>query len=43
VEYGLDIIFRSEWLKEGSAVVGSHHEKFEGNGYPAGLTGDSIP
>ena len=43
VNYGLDIIFRSAWLKEGSAVVGSHHEKYDGNGYPAGFKGDAIP
>jgi HD-GYP domain-containing protein (c-di-GMP phosphodiesterase class II) len=43
VKHGLDIVFRSAWLKEGSSVVGSHHEKYEGNGYPAGLKGDAIP
>lgn len=43
VNHGLDIVFRSEWLKEASLVVGSHHEKFEGNGYPAGLKGEAIP
>jgi HD-GYP domain-containing protein (c-di-GMP phosphodiesterase class II) len=43
VKHGLDIVFRSAWLREGSAVVGSHHEKYEGNGYPAGLKGETIP
>ena len=43
VKHGLDIVFRSAWLKEGSAVVGSHHEKYEGNGYPEGLKGEAIP
>jgi HD-GYP domain-containing protein (c-di-GMP phosphodiesterase class II) len=43
VNHGLDIVFKSVWLKEASAVVGSHHEKYEGNGYPAGLRGEAIP
>jgi HD-GYP domain-containing protein (c-di-GMP phosphodiesterase class II) len=43
VNHGLDIIFKSAWLKEASAVVGSHHEKYEGNGYPSGLKGETIP
>ena len=43
VNHGLDIVFRSEWLREAAAVVGSHHEKFEGNGYPTGLKGEDIP
>ena len=43
VKHGLDIVFRSAWLKEGGAVVGSHHEKYEGNGYPVGLKGEAIP
>ena len=43
VNHGLDIVFRSVWLKEASQVVGSHHEKYEGNGYPGGLKGDEIP
>ena len=43
VNHGLDIISKSAWLNEASAVVGSHHEKYEGNGYPAGLKGEAIP
>jgi HD-GYP domain-containing protein (c-di-GMP phosphodiesterase class II) len=43
VNHGLDIVFKSVWLKEASAVVGSHHEKYEGNGYPGGLKGEAIP
>jgi HD-GYP domain-containing protein (c-di-GMP phosphodiesterase class II) len=42
VNYGLDIIFRSAWLKDASAVVGNHHEKYDGNGYPAGFKGEAI-
>jgi HD-GYP domain-containing protein (c-di-GMP phosphodiesterase class II) len=43
VNHGLDIISKSAWLYEASAVVGSHHEKYDGNGYPAGLQGGAIP
>ena len=43
VNHGLDIVFRSAWLREASAVVGSHHEKYDGKGYPAGLEGQGIP
>ncbi len=43
VNHGIDIVSRSSWLKDASSVVGSHHEKFEGNGYPDGLNGTDIP
>ncbi len=43
VEHGLDITERAEWLREARDVVGAHHEKFSGGGYPAGLAGEDIP
>jgi HD-GYP domain-containing protein (c-di-GMP phosphodiesterase class II) len=43
VNHGMDIVNRSSWLKEALSVVGSHHEKYEGNGYPDGLAGTDIP
>lgn len=43
VQHGMEIVNRSSWLKESLSVVGSHHEKYEGNGYPEGLAGKSIP
>jgi HD-GYP domain-containing protein (c-di-GMP phosphodiesterase class II) len=43
VNHGMDIVNRSSWLKESLSVVGSHHEKYEGNGYPDGLKGTDIP
>jgi putative nucleotidyltransferase with HDIG domain len=43
VDKGLEIIQRSSWLEDAIDVVGSHHEKFDGNGYPHQLLGEKIP
>jgi len=43
VAYGLEIISASEWLADAWDVVGNHHEKFDGSGYPHGLRGERIP
>ncbi|HXY54751.1 MAG TPA: HD domain-containing phosphohydrolase [Nitrospirota bacterium] len=43
VEKGADIVKRSSWLRDGTEVVGYHHEKFSGGGYPRGLRGEEIP
>ena len=43
VDKGSDIVHRSSWLQEGTRVVGYHHEKFAGGGYPHGLKGEDIP
>ncbi|MFA7431938.1 MAG: HD domain-containing phosphohydrolase [Rhodospirillaceae bacterium] len=43
VDHGLDIVGRSTWLAEGRDVVGGHHEKFDGTGYPRGMAGTDIP
>ena len=43
VKHGLDIVNRSAWLKDSAAIVGGHHEKFDGSGYYQGLKGDEIP
>lgn len=43
VVHGLDIVGSSGWLADGADVVGGHHEKFDGSGYPAGLKGEAIP
>jgi HD-GYP domain-containing protein (c-di-GMP phosphodiesterase class II) len=43
VEHGLGITDRARWLQDAQAVVGSHHEKYDGAGYPAGLKGEAIP
>ena len=43
VEKGADIVQRSSWLRDGTEVVGYHHEKYAGGGYPRGLKGGEIP
>lgn len=43
VEQGVELVERFEWLRDAAAVVGCHHEKFDGGGYPAGRSGKAIP
>jgi HD-GYP domain-containing protein (c-di-GMP phosphodiesterase class II) len=43
VGHGLDIVGRSRWLEDALAIVGSHHEKFGGGGYPTQVPGKLIP
>lgn len=43
VNHGIDIVKRSDWLKDATDVVGYHHERFDGKGYPYGLNAESIP
>jgi HD-GYP domain-containing protein (c-di-GMP phosphodiesterase class II) len=43
VRHGLEVVSRSTWLRDARAVVGGHHEKYDGNGYPQGLAGNEIP
>ena len=43
VDHGMELTERASWLKDAQAVVGGHHEKFDGAGYPAGLKGEAIP
>jgi len=43
VDHGLDIVGRAHWLRDALAVVGGHHEKYGGAGYPAHVPGAMIP
>ena len=43
VDHGVTIVERSEWLKDALEVVGYHHEKINGEGYPRKLSGEDIP
>ena len=43
VDHGMELTDRASWLKDAQAVVGSHHEKYDGAGYPLGLKSEAIP
>ncbi|QDZ29363.1 HD-GYP domain-containing protein [Noviherbaspirillum sp. UKPF54] len=43
VTQGEEIVGGIGWLDDARAVVSSHHEKWDGTGYPRGLAGDAIP
>jgi len=43
VTLGVDILQKSDWLKQAREVVEFHHEKFDGSGYMKALAGEAIP
>jgi len=46
VTMGVDILARCQgcgWMHEAIEVVGYHHERFDGSGYPSGIAGRQIP
>jgi len=43
VDYGVDIISKSDWLLDAVDVVAYHHERYDGSGYNIGLKGKKIP
>ncbi|HEY2260100.1 MAG TPA: HD-GYP domain-containing protein [Solirubrobacteraceae bacterium] len=40
---GAEIVGEIEFLAEAAQVVRSHHERWDGSGYPDGLSGEQIP
>lgn len=42
-EYGQKILETVPFLQEAAEIVGTHHEKYDGTGYPSGQAGDRIP
>jgi HD-GYP domain-containing protein (c-di-GMP phosphodiesterase class II) len=40
---GAEIVGEIEFLAEAGRVVRSHHERWDGGGYPDGLAGEEIP
>jgi response regulator RpfG family c-di-GMP phosphodiesterase len=42
IDHGLEIINGVDFLAGARSVVGQHHEKFDGSGYPNSLAGEAI-
>jgi HD-GYP domain-containing protein (c-di-GMP phosphodiesterase class II) len=42
-QYAYDMIYPIEYLRPALDIPYSHHEKWDGNGYPRGLKGEEIP
>ena len=42
-QFGFEFLNKIEFLKGAAELVYSHHEEFDGTGYPRGLRGDEIP
>lgn len=42
-EYGAEICEKIAFVSRAAPIVRSHHEKWDGSGYPAGLSGEQIP
>jgi ribonuclease P protein subunit RPR2 len=42
-EIGADIVGAVPFLEDAARIVRSHHERFDGSGYPEGLAGEDIP
>lgn len=40
---GLEIVAGNPWLAGAAQIIRSHHERFDGEGYPDGLCGEGIP
>jgi putative nucleotidyltransferase with HDIG domain len=42
-DYALDLLYPIEYLRPCISIPYSHHEKWDGSGYPRGLKGEEIP
>jgi HD-GYP domain-containing protein (c-di-GMP phosphodiesterase class II) len=43
VQIGYDLVSRIPFLRDAADLVLSHHERYDGAGYPRGLHGEQIP
>lgn len=42
-QFGYDLLKKIDFLEESAKIVHTHHERYDGQGYPTGLSGDEIP
>ena len=42
-QLGVDIVSHIKWFHDAHDVILYHHERFDGTGYPSGLSGENIP
>ncbi len=42
-EFGYELLKRIDFLEASARIVHTHHERYDGQGYPSGLSGDEIP
>ena len=42
-DFGTEILLGKDFLQGAAEIVRSHHERYDGEGYPRGLEGDEIP
>jgi putative nucleotidyltransferase with HDIG domain len=42
-EFGYELLQKIDFLEESAKIVHTHHERYDGHGYPAGLAGEEIP
>jgi len=43
VQIGYDLVSRIPFLRDAADLVLSHHERYDGTGYPRGPQGEQIP
>lgn len=42
-QFGYDLLKRIDFLEASARIVHTHHERYDGQGYPSGLSRDEIP
>lgn len=42
-EFGYDLLKKIDFLESSAKIVLTHHERYDGQGYPLGLSGEDIP